>query len=1007
MKIINITFSNINNLKGGPHVIPFDRAPLESVGIFAIIGPTGSGKSTILDVITLALFNRIPRFKKSISKGEVSDLGSVITHHTDSASASVSYEINRKKYTSTWSISKARTGNFRDYEMTLADESGTYFDLKKSEVPNKNEQIIGLKYDQFIKSIILSQGQFAKFVKADKNERGQLLENLTGTGIYRQLGRAAYAKHGDIKKEVELKKEMLGDLQVLTDDSRVMIIQEISEAEKTKINVDKEVATLQGILQIKQEILNLKSQISRRKIESESIQKQLQDFEVQKIKLATHEKLLPLKGDIAIYIDAKENASQIAKNLKDYNTALDCAEVGLKDTIAKMSQLTGEPVDSLTFKVVMSDFQKEINTLVAKRLALREKGADQRNRISTKLKDLDFEEIKNPNEALIYLEKVEKEIFLKLNEIGLSSDSEYKIEKQNLLSKKEGLKNLEDYHRCKVQLLEVLKLESDEKLKVNEKQKVISEKTPILQKSELAIKALIDNGNNLQKRKEDAIKIASLEKHRSTLVDGEACPLCGSVDHPYSEHGPDDYTSDINTEIIKNKESLDKEVLALNHLRQLLTEAQTSLNHSYDIISKNKLDVDESKKKVASAELKLEKKFNSNDDIEKMIIELKIEIDKFEDAVESLPDLKLIKELTNDYQELNKIFEAYKEIDKVVKSKYAGEDVDKDCNDFQDEFNNFNTSKSLNKKSIEMLSEQLEKANKLLAKTEKELQPHLLHYGYDSIEQLSENYLLDSEYQELRALQESLTKRNTEINTQLKGDNEKLSANAAKDALPQEDVSHIKSTLQNIEIQRDQLSKLIGEKTAALKHDDEQRTRKADRQKEITKLNKLLDRWSLLNQLIGDAKGNKFSNFAQGLTLQNLLVYTNRRLANLTDRYLLDMPKDEGSLTVIDQYQGNTVRAVSTLSGGETFLISLALALSLSDMASRNVSLDSLFIDEGFGTLDQETLDVALDTLETLQTESQKTVGIISHVEALKERINVQIKLEKNALGYSTIKIVS
>ena len=163
----------------------------------------------------------------------------------------------------------------------------------------------------------------------------------------------------------------------------------------------------------------------------------------------------------------------------------------------------------------------------------------------------------------------------------------------------------------------------------------------------------------------------------------------------------------------------------------------------------------------------------------------------------------------------------------------------------------------------------------------------------------------------------------------------------------------------------------------------------------------------MMKKLIGDANGNNFANFAQGLTLQNLLVFANRRLKNLSDRYLLDKTSQEDTLNVIDQYQGNIRRAVSTLSGGESFLISLALALSLSDMASKTVSLDSLFIDEGFGTLDQETLEIAINTLEKLQSESQKTVGVISHVPALKERINVQIVLNKNPQGYSEIEIIS
>jgi exonuclease SbcC len=177
--------------------------------------------------------------------------------------------------------------------------------------------------------------------------------------------------------------------------------------------------------------------------------------------------------------------------------------------------------------------------------------------------------------------------------------------------------------------------------------------------------------------------------------------------------------------------------------------------------------------------------------------------------------------------------------------------------------------------------------------------------------------------------------------------------------------------------------------------------------KELDALNKEKEKWGLLSKYIGDATGNKFANFAQGLTLQNLLVLANHRLKELSERYLLIKPENDGPLMIMDQYQGNITRAVNTLSGGESFIISLALALSLSDMASKNISIESLFIDEGFGTLDAETLEVAMNTLDRLQTESQKTIGIISHIATIKERINVQIQLEKNSQGYSQIKFVS
>lgn len=131
------------------------------------------------------------------------------------------------------------------------------------------------------------------------------------------------------------------------------------------------------------------------------------------------------------------------------------------------------------------------------------------------------------------------------------------------------------------------------------------------------------------------------------------------------------------------------------------------------------------------------------------------------------------------------------------------------------------------------------------------------------------------------------------------------------------------------------------------------------------------------------------------------------RLKDLSDRYRLDTPQEneDDSLVAIDEHMGGQRRSVKTLSGGETFILSLSMALALSDLASRNVEINSLFIDEGFGTLDPETLDQTLDTLERLQASSSKTIGIISHVDSLKERIATQIQLKRNGQGYSSLSI--
>ena len=198
----------------------------------------------------------------------------------------------------------------------------------------------------------------------------------------------------------------------------------------------------------------------------------------------------------------------------------------------------------------------------------------------------------------------------------------------------------------------------------------------------------------------------------------------------------------------------------------------------------------------------------------------------------------------------------------------------------------------------------------------------------------------------------------------------------------------------------------IGKTKNILESDSKNRAKLKSKLSEIEDLRKKASRWKLLDEYIGDANGNNFSNFAQSLTLNNLIGLANQRLKHLSDRYLLSkLNTDFDSLRVVDLYQGNAERSVDTLSGGETFTLSLAMALALSDMASQNVRLDSLFIDEGFGTLDGESLEAAIATLERLQHDTQKTIGIISHRQELMDRVSTQVVVTKGNDGKSTVSV--
>ncbi len=199
----------------------------------------------------------------------------------------------------------------------------------------------------------------------------------------------------------------------------------------------------------------------------------------------------------------------------------------------------------------------------------------------------------------------------------------------------------------------------------------------------------------------------------------------------------------------------------------------------------------------------------------------------------------------------------------------------------------------------------------------------------------------------------------------------------------------------------------IGEIRQILKQQSEIEVRFGKIHEQIKAQEEVYQRWADLSDVIGSAKGDKFRVFAQGLTLSKLVGLANRHLSKLNPRYLIRRSKTEAlELEILDTYQADNLRSMNTLSGGESFLVSLALALGLSDLAARKAKISSLFIDEGFGTLDSNTLETAVATLETLQA-TGKTIGVISHVQALKDRIFTQIQVEKLAGGVSTLKIIA
>ena len=223
------------------------------------------------------------------------------------------------------------------------------------------------------------------------------------------------------------------------------------------------------------------------------------------------------------------------------------------------------------------------------------------------------------------------------------------------------------------------------------------------------------------------------------------------------------------------------------------------------------------------------------------------------------------------------------------------------------------------------------------------------------------------------------------------------------------DESDIKLKSETLNKHLKELITISGGIDERFRKDNEIRDRNKDIYVKINKQEKIHNTWGKLFFLLGNSK-DAFNTYVQRFTLQNLLELANVHLYSLNKRYSLKMESsnktgDELNFNLIDHYQTSQSRLVDTSSGGEKFIISLALALGLSDLSSKNVQINSLFIDEGFGTLDNSTLETVISTLETLQTQG-KMIGIISHIENLKERIPTQIQITKKSNGVSSVDIV-
>ena len=1177
MKIQKLRFKNIHSLKN-ENEIDFTKSPLSDVGIFAIIGPTGSGKSTLLDIITLALYSRTPRIGL-LTKKSVENYGSIITRDTDDCFAEVEYEVKNRQYRSRWSISRARTGNLRDYEMELAHiPSGDIIEAhKKSKIPDLNTEIIGLNYEQFVKSIVLSQGEFAKFLKAAHTERGELLEKITGMEIYRKIGKRAFDRQKEEKEKLEKLQAKLENIELLSKEEITEIITKQKNNELDVKELDKTISKKNELLLLKQKILEINKQQKNFETKRNILNQQIKQFEPEIIKLNKHEKLLNIKSEIELLketynfrknIEEKQQITQSSQNkltiqnktATEFLNSLKTKQNTFLQEEKKLQPILAE-VRLLVHKIstnnkILSEHQKNFNTkknefieiekYIKTNEAKKENLLNEKNELdlwidkNTVLNELsqDFLNIKDKIKILQTAEKNANEYSQKINlenqlkqknweqkQEFLSSKineikTEIKIIEPKIQYQKHEITNLslkkeklgEQYREIvqQVQFAENHKIISDKNIELKKEQKTLSEnliselkkKKNAENEFEIIEKKLLELDTKYERQQLEA----KYKDVRLKLKPGNECFLCGSKQHPFVKnytsfvditkkeiiqtekqkkianqiiHTSDNLITKIKTQhtfnekfISENHQKL-QEILSkhnkinhsnnwsfelekpeeistkktqiilqgkvikaqidlLNNLRNL-NEQQNSLTLLQEKIN-NFLSVKdeftaytEKYKNYISISQKYVSIINTLKDLSEKYISAKEKTEKFYNEINSLENIQndkkeQLSKIKISLSEQKQVLETEKILLKNIQERrnelLPNETPEKVENQLRQKIKNnteqiskqeniltkIETELSGLKQKIEDLSAELLKNNEKIKEFEAKLLPELQKQGYENAEQALENILSQEKARQIKEKQNSLNNEQISLQQSIKDKENELKEYSQKDEL-EVNLEQLKQEITEFKNQRQTKDREIGIAKNRLSENDKRIKQNKELQTYYKAQDKEYTRWYALAEYIGDAQGKRFSQFAQEITLMELISLSNRHLRKLNKRYILNKTQHalKTDLSVIDTYIGNSERSVQTLSGGETFLLSLALALGLSDLASQNTKIESLFIDEGFGSLDQQTLDKALETLEELQVQTNRTIGIISHVRAIKERITTQIELKKTTSGMSEI----
>ncbi len=1069
-RFLRLYIKNVNSLYG-EHLIDFTQF---KNGIFLICGPTGAGKTSILDAICLALYGETPRAGKMTA-----NIGSPISEGQSTMQADLSFSLAGDEYLASFEHSRTKKAA-RPFEQASHKlyKNGVQMDYKSSEVSSEIEKLFGMNMQQFTRCVLLAQGSFDAFLKENASNRANILANITGIDVYTNIGRSINDFYSQAQGDYTSAVRVLEGIKLLSDeeiktleaelegvslrledfDGKIKACSEVEERFKVRdgllLGVEKGEINLAEALRLQQE-----AQPQRKVAENAQRAQNCQNA------------YLDLQNGQKEHAQCKQKCQELGETL----ICLEGEVCKAKEEYDKAQSLYAERRNYLDGQRSVFNGIRKLDTLIAEESRQLYAAKDALKKALQAQIDED-NAFKNMEEA--WKRQSGQAAEAKKYIEGHAGDDVLKLQQESWRVRFEQLSKDEDSLRKREsKLSQYVKTLNDDKREMDELKSAtaalrerIGAKKGEREAIEERVKSLLD-GRTIEDIRNALYAARTLsdffkdKRQRETLlVPGEACPLCGSISHPYCEgiEAPAPAIYDSNARELQRRldeiaacqtqiAALDKELQPLE-TQKAGNEARYEANESG--IKAREVELSSVKRALKEERMSLEKQSLSL--VEELSSLLRVDLAGREQLLDELDRRVLAFDAAE--KELSQLARLQKEYDNTVaahrasaerlnanvedkrnevsrlsgefalnsqkrKAEFGTDDVDKrekalenEVSDWQrkaeaagNAFTAVQSSLAHTREQFAELQRYLEKITPALLAKQETFAAKLSEYGFADVEAFRASYKKPDELQALLShindLDDAVMSASVVLNERKSRLGEVVSS-LPKEMTREQNMEE----LERFSAEREELGKRQLALNTSLEMDRKARQDSQEAYEKAEKLKKNYDNWAYLNSNFGKSEGkdsvDRFGKIAQEYTFRELLYYANsNRIASLRGHFtLVGDEKLPLELNVRDHYRGDRIRTAHNLSGGESFEVSLALALGLAEMSavSQNVSLGTVLLDEGFGTLDDKALDAALELLMQVNNTDGKMVGIISHVAKLKEKIATQIEVS-NIDGMGTL----